>query len=70
MDVSLDPILMLCGNAGLFGDRAGALTLLERLRLFARAGTRLLIDSVDPYATDDRRFLAYQPLAPIRLPGA
>lgn len=55
-----DTIVMFGNNFGLFRSRASARRLLRRFHRLTGDGGRIVAESLDPYATDDRTHLAYQ----------
>jgi SAM-dependent methyltransferase len=57
-----DTIVMFGNNFGLFGSRRRAKWLLARFRTITREGARIIVESVDPYRTDNRCHLDYQRL--------
>ena len=57
---SLDTVVMLGNNFGLFGSAEGAAQLLPRLHALTSPRGRIVAESRDPYETDDPDHLAYQ----------
>ena len=56
---TFDTILMLGNNFGLFGGYARARWLLRRFKSITSESARIIVDSLDPYETDDPDHFAY-----------
>jgi prevent-host-death family protein len=57
---TVDTVLMMCGNFGLFGSEPEGRRLLQMLHEISSPDGRIVFDSVDPSVTCDPRNLAYQ----------
>jgi SAM-dependent methyltransferase len=55
-----DTIVMFGNNFGLFRSRSSARRLLRRFHRLTGDGGRIVAESLDPYATEDKTHLAYQ----------
>jgi SAM-dependent methyltransferase len=56
---TFDTILMLGNNFGLFANAARAQWLLRRFKGFTHAGSKLIVESLNVYKTDDPDHLSY-----------